>query len=376
MVFGFAALALVCGAGLLGPLLVLPRRLQVPVVVGELAAGIGLGTTGLRLLDARDPTFAFLAQLGFALVMFVAGSHVPLRDPALRAGIGAGIARAAGVGVVATGLAVWLARLAGTGHVALYAVLLSSSSAALVLPIVGSLDRQTGPALGLVPQVAVADIACIVALPLAVDPAQAARAGVGALVVAAVAGVLYIVLRHLEISGTRRRVHRASQQKALAVELRVDLALVFALSAIAVWAHVSVLLAGFSFGLVVAAVGEPRRLARQLFALTEGFLGPLFFVWLGASLELRDLARHPRLLLLGLALGIGAVLAHAAMALVGQPVELGVLAAAQLGVPVAAATLGARSGLLEPGEAPALVLGALVTIAAATAAARRAARRR
>ncbi len=271
MVFGFAALALVCGAGLLGPLLVLPRRLQVPVVVGELAAGIGLGTTGLRLLDARDPTFAFLAQLGFALVMFVAGSHVPLRDPALRAGIGAGIARAAGVGVVATGLAVGLARLAGTGHVALYAVLLSSSSAALVLPIVGSLDRQTGPALGLVPQVAVADIACIVALPLAVDPAQAARAGVGALVVAAVAGVLYIVLRHLEISGTRRRVHRASQQKALAVELRVDLALVFALSAIAVWAHVSVLLAGFSFGLVVAAVGEPRRLARQLFALTEGF---------------------------------------------------------------------------------------------------------
>ncbi len=376
MVFGFAALALVCAAGLLGPLLVLPRRLRVPVVVGELAAGIGLGTTGLRLLDARDPTFSFLAQLGFALVMFVAGSHVPLRDPALRAGIGAGIARAAGVGVVATGLAVGVARLAGTGHVALYAVLLSSSSAALVLPIVASLDRQTPPVLGLVPQVAVADIACIVALPLAVDPAQAARAGVGALAVAAVAGLLYVVLRHLEASGTRRRIHRASQQNALAVELRVDLALVFALSAIAVWAHVSVLLAGFSFGLVVAAVGEPRRLARQLFALTEGFLGPLFFVWLGASLELRDLARHPRLLLLGLALGIGAVLAHAAMALVGQPVELGVLAAAQLGVPVAAATLGARSGLLEPGEAPALVLGALVTIAAATAAARRAARRR
>lgn len=257
MVFGFAALALVCAAGLLGPLLVLPRRLRVPVVVGELAAGIGLGTTGLRLLDARDPTFSFLAQLGFALVMFVAGSHVPLRDPALRAGIGAGIARAAGVGVVATGLAVGVARLAGTGHVALYAVLLSSSSAALVLPIVASLDRQTPPVLGLVPQVAVADIACIVALPLAVDPAQAARAGVGALAVAAVAGLLYVVLRHLEASGTRRRIHRASQQNALAVELRVDLALVFALSAIAVWAHVSVLLAGFSFGLVVAAVGSP-----------------------------------------------------------------------------------------------------------------------
>src|SRR4029450_4646726 len=49
----------------------------------------------------------------------------------------------------------------------------------------------------------------------------------------------------------------------------------------------------FSFGLAVAAVGEPRRLAHQLFALSEGFLGPLFFVWLGASLDLRERGRHP-----------------------------------------------------------------------------------
>ena len=53
------------------------------------------------------------------------------------------------------------------------------------------------------------------------------------------------------------------------------------------------MLAGFAFGLVVAAIGEPRRLAKQLFALTEGFLGPLFFVWLGASLDVRDLADQP-----------------------------------------------------------------------------------
>ena len=43
------------------------------------------------------------------------------------------------------------------------------------------------------------------------------------------------------------------------------------------------------------------------------------------------------------------------------------LAAAQLGVPVAAATIGSQLGLLEPGESSALVLGALVTLAAAVA---------
>jgi hypothetical protein len=38
---------------------------------------------------------------------------------------------------------------------------------------------------------------------------------------------------------------------------------------------------GFSFGLAVAAVGQPRRLARQLLAVTDGFFAPLFFVWPG-----------------------------------------------------------------------------------------------
>ena len=130
--------------------------------------------------------------------------------------------------------------------------------------------------------------------------------------------------------------------------------------------HVSLMLAGFAYGLAVAAVGEPRRrLARQLFAITEGFFGPLFFVWLGASLDLRELGRHPVLIGLGLALGAGAVVTHAAMRLTGQPLPVGGLAAAQLGVPVAAATIGAQTGLLRPGEPAALLLGALLTVGVA-----------
>ena len=44
------------------------------------------------------------------------------------------------------------------------------------------------------------------------------------------------------------------------------------------------------------------------------------------------------------------------------------LSAAQLGVPVAAATVGTEQHLLQPGEPAALVLGALVTIAATSVA--------
>ena len=82
-------------------------------------------------------------------------------------------------------LALVLARIFGTGHTALYAVLMASSSAALILPMVDSLGLGGRPVLQMLAQVAVADAACIVALPLAIDPNHAGRAALGALAVLA-----------------------------------------------------------------------------------------------------------------------------------------------------------------------------------------------
>ncbi|MEZ0577730.1 cation:proton antiporter [Nocardioides sp. MH1] len=358
-------LAVVGAVALLGPLLAAPRRWHLPVVLGELVAGVLLGRTLLGYLDASDPTFTFLADLGFALVMFVAGTHVPVRDPQIRRAFGAGVARALVVGIAAVVVGVALARVTGTGHGALYAVLLASSSAALVLPVVDSLGLGGAQVIALLPQVAIADTVCIVALPLAVDPDHALRAAGGAALVVLAAAVVFVLFRAGERRGWRQRVHDVSEERLFAVELRVQLAVLFALAALAARSHVSIMLAGFTFGLAVAGVGEPRRLAKQLFAVTDGFLAPVFFVWLGADLDLRELGEHPRMTALGLALGAGAVLTHLVATALRQPASLGLLAAAQLGVPVAAATIGSRLGVLEPGEAAALVLGAVVTIVAA-----------
>ncbi len=88
----YTALALVVLAGLLGPLLASGRRLRVPVLVGELIAGVILGRTGMNLVDPTTQPFPVFASIGFAMLMLEAGTEVDigstlLRDGARRAGL-------------------------------------------------------------------------------------------------------------------------------------------------------------------------------------------------------------------------------------------------------------------------------------------------
>lgn len=89
-------LALIVAAGLAGPLLAAGRRAFVPVVVGEIVAGIILGRSGLDVIRTDNATVSFLAEAGFAMLTLTVGMHLPLRDRRLRRALGRG-ALAAGV---------------------------------------------------------------------------------------------------------------------------------------------------------------------------------------------------------------------------------------------------------------------------------------
>ena len=164
--FGFHTLALLVAIGLAGPLLASLPGLRIPVVIGELLVGVAVGKTGLGFVDYTDPTFTLLANVGFALVMFVVGTHVPVRNSALRSSIPKALVRAVLVGAAAAVLGVVLAAIFHTGHAAVYAVLMASSSAALALPVMGSLGLDGPPVLSVTAQIAIADTASIVLLPL------------------------------------------------------------------------------------------------------------------------------------------------------------------------------------------------------------------
>jgi Kef-type K+ transport system membrane component KefB len=366
----FGVLALIVLAGLGGPLLAAGRAGLVPVVVGELAAGVAIGDTGGRWLDPTEPTVAFLGSVGFAMLMFGAGMHVPLRQPGIAHGLRRGLVAAAATAALAVPGGIGVAHaVTGGRHAAVYALLLASGSAAILLPTLEEarlLDDQR--ALTLMARVSIADVAAIVALPLVLQPARAPHAALGGLAVAGAAVAVLLVARQLR---GRRLVHdlrRRSKKRGWALDLRLALLVLFTLSWLAQRTGTSILIAGFAVGLLVAVMGGPKRLSKQVTGIASGFFVPLFFVVLGARIDLRAVFEHPGTLELAGLLFVAAAALHVLGALVtGQPLASGLAATAQLGLPAGVATLGLQEHVLTPGQAAAILLAALATIAASAA---------
>jgi Kef-type K+ transport system membrane component KefB len=373
----FGQLTVIILAGLCGPLLSSSRRVLVPVVVGELLAGIALGQTGTGTIKAGDPTIAFLGNIGFAVLMMVAGMHVPLRNRALLGSLRSGLVAvlaSAGLGV-AGGLAI--AHGLSVGHPAIWAILLATGSAAIVLPALEEAGLGADRALLAIAWVTIADVATIVPVPLVLDPSKAARAGLGA--VAVILGGVVVLLggRLLQRLPRVQMLREQSAEKVWALDLRMALVALFALCALAEWVGTSIMIAGFTAGLVVAVEGGPRRLSDQVSGVAAGYLVPVFFVVLGASLNVRALVRTPKELELAGALIVGMLLVHVlAGRLIRAPLWTALIVTAQLGVPAAVVKLGLAGHVISPGQGAAIILAALVSLAicaAGTALAKRSA---
>ena len=359
----FGDLAVIVAAGLAGPLLAASRRVFVPVVVGEILAGVVLGRSGLELIHADEPTVSFLAEVGFAMLMLTVGMHIPLRDRRLRRALGRG-ALAAGVAAIAAALAGLVAsEITGTGHAAIYAVLLASGSAAVVLPTLQERKLNGPEALVVIAQVTVADVSAILAVPLVLQPDRFANVAVGGLLIAACALLVFYGGRSLRTRPWVHRLRKRSKRRGWALDLRLSLAVLFGLTWIAQQSGASVLLGGFGVGLVVAAIGGPKRLSAQVRGVAEGFFVPLFFVVLGARLDVSALVAQPDLLLVTGVLIVLNLVIHAVAALATrQPAAAGLIATAQLGVPAAVVQIGLQEHVITAALGAALTLAALVTL--------------
>lgn len=363
----FGALALVAAAGLTGPALAGASGLRVPLVVGELLAGLVIGKTGFSWIHADDPDLAFLGQIGFAVLMLTAGTHLPLRTPGLRDALRSGAIAAVLAFALAVPLAILLSHLTPLHDAGILVPLLATSSAAVVVPVLVDGGLTTADrTLVAIAWVAIADVASVVAVPFVLAEGHAGRVILGTVLVLAAAAALYVLSREAIRRDLLDGPARESLRRGWALRLRMGLVALFALAWLADTFDTSVLIAGFAIGAVIALLGPPKRVATELLGVGEGFLIPLFFVLLGARLDVRALFSEPADLGLLVALVAGTTALHVAVATITRAGwATGLLASAQLGVPAAVTSVGLASGALKPGQGAAVVAAALVSVGVA-----------
>lgn len=369
----FGALALIAAAGLFGPLVAAVPRLRMPLVVGEVAAGVLIGRTGFGWLDPDEPTIAFLSEVGFAMLMFVVGTHLPLRHSALRNSLGP----AALATVLLLALAVpagYLLTTVGPPLPLVLAVLVATCSAAVALPILQGLGRAvaTSPAgVFATAWITLTDIVTVLAVPLVLATGALWRVVVGAMLVVLAGVAAFVTSRALRRTDAGHSIRMLSKRRGWALDLRIGLALLFSLAALAVAFGTSVLIAGFAAGAMLAATGQPHRLGQQLIGVAEGFFVPLFFVTLGARLEFTEMFASTRAMALCAGLIVTAVLARViVVSVLRKPLGVGLLSTAALGVPSAVVAIGLQQGVLDAGQAAAIISAVLLSIAVAAAGSR------
>jgi Kef-type K+ transport system membrane component KefB len=358
-------LALIGICGLAGPLISALGRGAIPAVVGEILAGI---VTGLHMLHTGGATLSFLSDVGFAMLMLSVGMNVPVREQGVRSSVPRGAGRALVVAVLAVVAGLLVVQIRGVGHPAVYAVVLASGSAAAVLPIVQERRLEGRDVLDVIAQVTVADVGATIAIPFVLRPGKAGEAVAGTALVAVCVVAIYAVSRRLRRVQRVRAFRREGKRRRWAIDLRVSLIVLFGLAWIARRTGASLLIAGFGSGLMVAAIGGPKRLSTEVLGVGGGFFVPLFFVVLGARLDLRGLFARPAMLGLALAIAALTLLVHLAAAVATrQRPAAGLLASAQLGVPSAVVALGLSERVITATQAAAIIAAALVSLAACAA---------
>jgi Kef-type K+ transport system membrane component KefB len=364
---GFGTLLLFVLAGLAGPLLGLAGRSFIPVVAGEILAGVLAGPDVLGVLEPDGTTISFLGEVGFAMLMLSVGMHLPLRERRLLSSLRDGALLAGAVLRLAIPAGLLAAALAGGGHAAVYAVVLASGSAAVLLPAFTE-ARLTGPvATRVMAWVTIADIATIVSIPVVLQPSRIGHVALASALVAVAAVSLLLAGRTLAGYGWIQVMRRRSKQRHWALDLRLSLLILFFLAWIAQQGGTSVLIAGFGAGVTVAILGGPKRLSTQVRGVADGFFIPLYFVLLGSRLDLNGLFGDASMLALaGALVALNVAIRVLAGGLLRMPLAGALAASAQLGVPAAVASLGLSSHVLAPASATAIVAAALLSLAVST----------
>jgi len=302
--FFFSLIVIFGAAKLFGEI---AERFGQPAVLGEMIGGIVVGVSGFHLIDPHAPVLKLLSELGVVLLLFLIGLETDVRRLISVGGPAAAVAITGVALPFAGGFAV--ARLAGTSFpVAIFLGAARTTKTdritARVLSDLGHLHtKESQVILG---AAVIDDILGLILLTVVGTLAAGERLtalAVGKVTVTAFGFVLLALAAGSVL---------APRLVALVTRLRVTKALFFAalmfaltLAWLAGQAGSGLIIGAFTAGLVLARTDRGPEIEREVHNIAHFFV-PIFFVLVGAAVDLRQLTRTDLL--------IGALLTVAGMA--------------------------------------------------------------
>jgi len=356
-------LATLVGAKLLGEI---AERIGQPAVLGELIAGVILGQSLLGIVDPAHPVIHFLAELGVIILLFEIGLETDLRK---LLSVGRTSFAVAIVGVIlpfALGYAVAVALGLTLLPAIVAAAALTATSVGItarVLSELGYLDSSEGRiVLG---AAVIDDVLGLIILGIVAEIVAGASltAGSVARAVAVAFGFLIVVIAvgRLAVPPLFRLLSRVTKSDRLAI---MGLALALLCATLADAAGSALIIGAFAAGLLIAPTPQAHDVEVGVARLGHFFV-PIFFVSVGASVNVRAFG-DPRVLLLGgalIAVGIIGKLAagYTPWWFRGNRALVGAAMVPRGEVGLIFAQTGLTAGILTSGTFSAITLMVLVT---------------
>lgn len=343
------------------------RRLRVPVIVAEIVYGILLGRSALNLVP-EHPTVEFLSSFGLVYLMFLAGLHVDVRIVRDHFGQTVAIALASITLPFLAGM--MLAASVGTEPLIL-GTIFSTTSLGLILPLRKELKESPQLISVLLGSVVVVDILSIFLLGFAIvfisgDLDAGFAYGVAALLTMFV--LPYLASRPRVQAKLQKWLFRDTQFEH---HVRFSFALIFMLGAVSGTLGFHSIVGAFIAGLIIAELTpETSQLEAKLESFGYGFFIPLFFIFVGAKVDLGTVfaglgAFRTLLVLIGasiLSKVVGVLLVSRITGLTWREgTAFGFFHAARLSLILAAADIASGLGIIDRALFSGLILLALVS---------------
>ena len=372
--------------------LILGRFRWLPVVLGEIAAGIVIGHAGLNLIGESEILEIF-SSIGLAFLMFLAGMEIdfnrliPARSKNQTEDSEKGQSQSDTPNLLGYASIVYLLTLALAipggfllnslgmqGNPWMLAFVLSATSLGVLLPVLkgrGITHTTSGQVIFL--SALIADFLTVILLTIfLILLSRGFDLEVFSVVLLFLAFFLFYRLadRFFQIKIVQRLVEELSQT-TVQIKVRGALAILMAFVALATLLGVELILGAFLAGMIISLIRIPEDidLIHKLEAFGYGFFIPVFFIMVGVELELGQLADSPNSLLLLPVLLVISLVVKILPALILKRIMSwrevlggGLLLNTHLSLEIAVAVIGVRLEILSPATGTALVLFSVITV--------------